>query len=402
MKDYSDHVIIDRVDMNDSNEIEMRETFPLLEKVCEADPLQSSKMKDTSWIEFDNVIYELRKCEKWKCEKCLPTQNGRIVDSNENILDCFDFEKDEWIIASETELENIVTETKSESLSKIDIENNDVSKGNYVENERESCSVCNGFAHDKNNSERNEMLDIPKCNLISLELESSEPDRGIEGNKAPVTTDRLLDNRQTTCITCDANESGTSTGKEGTCNDTSEKFNGSIENEAELNVDDTNEKLSAEGILDVGDTNTDIDDDLSSAINNPNLFSDCDDSDDDVFDFETRTTTTLPQCANYFRSRTRRSGQTQSESAILDHVNAKTDKPHHQTVSDSAIISALSKRTNKCTDRGARKKSVHFAIFPYVIEIPRVSDLEQEFFNADLERIGNFNVLLFSLILDVC
>lgn len=128
-------------------------------------------------------------------------------------------------------------------------------------------------------------------------------------------------------------------------------------------------------------------------INNPNLFSDLEDSDDDVFEFETNR---LPQCAHLFRNRSKHTGHTQSESAIFTNLSETTDKPR-QTVSDSAILlSALSKKTDKHACQTTRKKSVHFAIFPYVIEIPRVSDLEKEFFDTERERYGNTFFFIFT------
>ena len=377
MKDYNDNDIVDAFEMNGSNDIEMRATFPLLENNF----LQSDKMKDTTlsnWIEIDNVIYELRKCEKWKCEKCVPSLNGLTVDSNENdiygLVNC-DFERDEFIATTAIELENDVAEAISENSSNTDSKNISVSEENRVENKRGLCSVCNGCDASKGDSKTNDTSSIARCTSDSLESDTGKHDTKIEENNGSVEAsfEGLLDNQQSSM--CHGDESEASTGKDESCIKTSESLNGNLNDKAVLDAD-----------------NTHLADDLLSAINNPNLFSDCEDSDEDVFHIETRTTTTLPQCANYFRTRTKGSGKTQSESAILDNLGEETDKAHHLTVSDSAIISALSKRTTKSTaDSGARKKSVHFAIFPYVIEIPRVSDLEREFLETEREKFGNLD-----------
>lgn len=373
MKDYNDNDIVDTIEMNGSNDIEMRATFPLLESICESNLLQPDKMKDTTlgnWIEIDNVIYELQKCEKWKCDKCLPSSNGPTVDSYENNiynLDKCDFEKD--LKATATECKNDAAEPISNSSINTDRRNISFSEEMYGENKRVFCSVCSSRDSNKDDSETIGTTSIARCNSDSLEFKGRELETNSNDNKGTVEViiEGLLDNQQTS--TCIENEFETSTGEDESCTKITESVNG----EAVLDIDNTN-----------------LADDLLAAINNPNLFSDCEDSDDDVFDMKTKTTATLPQCANYFRTRINHSGQTQSESAILDNFSEKTDEPHHLTVSDSAIISALRKRTIKCNDSGAKKKSVHFAIFPYVIEIPRVSDLEQEFLETELEIFGNY------------
>lgn len=122
-------------------------------------------------------------------------------------------------------------------------------------------------------------------------------------------------------------------------------------------------------------------------INNPNLFSDFEDSDDDVFEEDIKRNTSLPPYLKFVSRRSRRPSETHSESAILPDLSQRKEKPA-QTVSDSAIVTALSKRNHKEFDSAARRKSVHFAIFPYVIEIPRVSDLEKEFLEAEREKYG--------------
>lgn len=122
-------------------------------------------------------------------------------------------------------------------------------------------------------------------------------------------------------------------------------------------------------------------------INNPNLFSDFEDSDDDVFETEFKTNISLPPYVNLLKTKSSKPSQTHSESAIFTDVSERTSNPA-QTVSDSAIVTALGKKTHKADDSTVRRKSVHFAIFPYVIEIPRVSDLEEEFYHTERERYG--------------
>lgn len=377
MKDYNDNDIVEVNDMNGGNDLEMRTNFPLLD----SDFLDSDRMKNSAlknWIEIDNVLYELRKCEKWKCEKCTPSPNGLTVDSNENISyyhDKCDLEKDEIIAATAVDCENDVEETTFESSSNIT--GNDVipHEGNGAETSTDLRSVCNCLDASKHDLKTTCKTICVSCNSNALELNEEKQNTRINVVKSALEAglDGVLDNQQSN-IPSSLKEFET-TKDDIKC----------IEIIESIPVD---RNISDSTVLDRD--NTAITDDLMLDINNPNLFSDFEDSDDDdVFQIETRTTATLPQCANYFRTRTKRSCQTQSESAILDNVGGKIDKPHHLTVSDSAIISALSKRTDKCADSGARKKSVHFAIFPYVIEIPRVSDLEKEFLDSEREIYGN-------------
>ena len=134
------------------------------------------------------------------------------------------------------------------------------------------------------------------------------------------------------------------------------------------------------------DSNSYINDPSNLDINNPNLFSDLEDSDDDVFEIDTQRRGVLFPSVSFLTTKILKP-HSLSESAISTRSSLRVDKPL-QTVSDSAIVTGINTRA-KTPQTSARKKSVHFNIFPYIIEIPRVADLEEEFYEAELERYGN-------------
>ena len=134
------------------------------------------------------------------------------------------------------------------------------------------------------------------------------------------------------------------------------------------------------------DSNSYISDPSNLDINNPNLFSDFEDSDDDVFEIDPQRRGVLFPSVSFLTTKIHKP-HSLSESAISTRSSLRVDKPL-QTVSDSAIVTGINTRA-KTPQTSGRKKSVHFNIFPYIIEIPRVADLEEEFYEAELERYGN-------------
>ena len=134
------------------------------------------------------------------------------------------------------------------------------------------------------------------------------------------------------------------------------------------------------------DSNSYVSDPSNLDINNPNLFSDFEDSDDDVFEIDTQRHGVLFPGVSFLTTKIHKP-HSLSESAISTRSSLRVDKSH-QTVSDSAIVTGINTRA-KTPQTSGRKKSVHFNIFPYIIEIPRVADLEEEFYEAELERYGN-------------
>ena len=145
---------------------------------------------------------------------------------------------------------------------------------------------------------------------------------------------------------------------------------------------DVNESRSSEH----EESNSYISDPSNLDINNPNLFSDFEDSDDEVFEIDPQRRGVLYPGVSFLTTKIHKP-HSLSESAISTRSSLRVDKPL-QTVSDSAIVTGINTRA-KTPQTSGRKKSVHFNIFPYIIEIPRVADLEEEFYEAELERYGN-------------
>ena len=63
----------------------------------------------------------------------------------------------------------------------------------------------------------------------------------------------------------------------------------------------------------------------------------------------------------------------------------------------SSVDSQISGKLSPTT----KAKSVHFAIFPYVIEIPRVADIEQEYMEEDREHLNGKTFFLFVFMIKV-
>lgn len=268
----------------------------------------------------------------------------------------------------------------------------------------EKCSTLHGFKFDEIEKRKDKTTfdkeGIPETGHTTIEVdeglgkESGETLNKHNDSSDVVRSDEITDN----CLDCKSSElNGVD---ERTYADSLVK-----NNEISINTETAKERVQAEyfsfGVDVEAEHKTDIKDNCSGEgdlcehsngiseldINNPNLFSDFEDSDDDVFETDIKRNTSLPPYLKFVSRRSNRPSKTHSESAVLTDLSQRKEKPA-QAVSDSAIVTALSKRNHKSVDSTARRKSVHFAIFPYVIEIPRVSDLEEEFLEAEREKYG--------------
>lgn len=272
----------------------------------------------------------------------------------------------------------------------------------------EKCSTLHGLNIDEIEKRKDITFDkegIPENGHTTIEDdESLSKESGETFNKHSDSSDIRSDEITDNCLDCKSSELygfDEKTKHERTYSDSLVK-----NNEISINAETAKERVQAEyfrfGVEAEAEHKTDIKDSCSGErgdlcghsngiieldINNPNLFSDFEDSDDDVFETDIKRNTSLPPYLKFVSRRSYRPSKTHSESAILPDLSQKKEKPA-QTVSDSAIVTALSKRNHKSVDLAARRKSVHFAIFPYVIEIPRVSDLEEEFLEAEREKYG--------------
>ena len=338
-------IILD--EMNNMNDFEIEDNLIYCQKKCLPLPSANECIQRVScnkngtvdnWIKIDNVISKLQ-----KCDSCL-TLNKLVFDNNgdDRLEKSASFAKNtsqkNGFINSATKdetklkVETIIENTSSELVSKHDLASSDADK--YV---NKKC-----FDTEPNDGE----------NAYIDDIESGRQKR---------------DSASVGINVCELSNS--------------ESFRDHLE-DGTINISDT--CISAAVLRDSHDCISDL---SSLDINNPNLFSDFEDSDDEVFEIEPKKSYELSFCKNFVINKANKPPHTLSESAILNESSHRIDKPL-QTVSDSAIVTALNKTSKRSVQTSGRKKSVHFAIFPYIIEIPRVADLEEEFYEAELERYG--------------
>lgn len=354
VKDLNDNNVVATDALNNMSDLENNNQILCCHRECLT--IYSDKNKNGTvkkWIDID-MISKLQKCEN--CSSL----NGLSIDKVE----------------------------KGEHFTTYD-------KTNIPRNGYKIIESIEGLGEQKveTSNEHNDSNDFARTDdLIFKSTDSCSDGKSVELNQIvgkPVELNQIVEKRT------DIDNSESSTETDTNTEITKETSKHTWKQTADLkcikedvveNETDVNDSSYCE-VRDSRDSSGYVSDVSKLDINNPNLFSDFEDSDDDVFETKIKRSTTLPRYINFVANKSKKPSQTHSESAILTDLSERTEKPI-QTVSDSAIVTALSKRTRKSIDSTARRKSVHFAIFPYIIEIPRVSDLEEEFYEAERERYG--------------
>ena len=330
VKDLNDNelVICDApLNMNGNLPYYKSKSFPNdFDDICYREDFYNKDKDGNHWKEIDGVISKLN-----TCDKCVTIEE--LIFDNNNKIERFD-----------SSIKNFQANPNGHKTSEV-----------KEESELESDCLVEYSGLSKDTKENDLIID--DANRQFAQAANGEDKRCIEHTQSQTNTS------DTVC------ESGEANSLPLRGNSVTAKADG-------------NDSRSSEH----EDSNSYISDPSSLDINNPNLFSDLEDSDDDVFEIDTQRRGVLFPGVSFLTTKIHKP-HSLSESAISTRSSLRVDKPL-QTVSDSAIVTGINTRA-KTQQTSGRKKSVHFNIFPYIIEIPRVADLEEEFYEAELERYGN-------------